>query len=239
MKRSSTHTSSPGEITPGGRQGETKDQGIVAGPAETGSRRARVGRPLRYGETPSKSKERTQAFRAQLREDNVVRLETHVPLAVRREVADIARIEGVSMADVAQALLQYGLQQYRNGASAIGMVSELREALLTTRSGLVELRADLCRNAVGHGNNAQQRTPSPAPVDAYSAAGQANPMPSAQSQGWVSHTACLPAVATEASDRALTQSSGTGKSPIAVFFRRRRQANIRPKGPQGTPSAAR
>ena len=224
-------TAFPQELAPSRRREQKKDGMAVESRETPRAAHVRVGRPLRYGEMPSKSTVRTQAFRAQLKDDNLVRLEAHVPRAVCHEVADIARVEGVSMAEAAQALLQYGLQRYRSGVSAMGTVSELREALLTTRSGLVELRADLCRCAVAHGNNAREDPPSPVPLDASASGSQSHPKPSTQLPGHASHTAHLPAVAAEASDAVLTQSTGMRKSPIAVFFRRRRQAGIRPKGP--------
>jgi hypothetical protein len=83
------------------------------------------GRPKKYGEEPSTSKFRTEVYRQRLAEEGLVRTEVAIPASCHATIRQIADQEGLRLADVAGALLQYGLERHHQWmvANSTGVTS--------------------------------------------------------------------------------------------------------------------
>lgn len=181
-----------------------------------------------------------QAFRAKLKhgDDPLVRLETYVPAATKEEITSIAAAEGVSGADAAQALLQYGIQQYRLEAANFSPAS-LRTELGSVRGELADFfeSPDLAMPVAAAAHAPPARFAAVEPSLFAGAAGAAGahanfvapasaaPLLRSQSpapapEGWAASSSPAPAPTADAPG-AIADSSPK-ESPIAAFFRRRK-----------------
>lgn len=177
--------------------------------------KARRGRPPVYGETGASSNVRTAEFRSKLSSEGLKRVETFIPEATYETIGQVAMSEGVSKSQAVAALVEYGLEKYREHTnSKIDFTANEPPVQVQSPTKLEKLSVDSLRSF----------SSSNAGMQSYGAIGSA--APNLASGFEINALDRSPIISREEIDPPLLSESKIDKeSPIARFFRSRQKGD--------------